>query len=392
MFKNIFTSCNIYISLFMVYHMQGTFYPFGSIIAKVVLLIALILSVYYWIYANLHYKLNSVMKIINLLIIMFSIYGIFYYLFGTIAVKSYSGISLSAFDYLKNIYISLMSIFPLYVFAKKNQLNEKVISCWIPIFLIVCTSSFFVYETQRMLHSEYDTDGLTNNIAYHFLSLFPLLFFYRDKKVLQWIMLGYIMIFIIYGMKRGAILIGCILLVVHIYKTFKNSSSTQKIVVFLLCLVFSFILIRFVKVYMSDISYFQYRIEQTVEGDSSGRGDYYKLFVDYFMNISNPIKVLFGGGAYETVRINGNTAHNDWIELLINNGLLGFVLYLIYMKRLFSFTHKNQNSIYYDILLPFFIIYFLKTFISMSYTTYTIYTTVAIAYAFAKIDSKTIKK
>lgn len=392
MLKKLLTPCNIYITLFVIYNMQGSFYPIGSIIAKVILFIILLYSMYYWIYANLYYKLNSVMKAINLLLLMFTIYGILYYMFGTIAVKASTGITLNAFDYLKGVYKSLMPIYPLYVFARKGCLNEKIIMRWIPVFIIACTGSFIGFARHKISVSTYDIDGLTNNIAYDFLSLFPLLFFYRNKKLFQWILLIYIMIFIVYGMKRGAILIGILLFLIHLYQSLKESSMTQKILVFILLLSFCTILFKFIQLYLQDSMYFQYRLEQTLEGDTSGRDKYYTFFLNYIFSLTCPIKLLFGGGAYETVRIYGNLAHNDWLEILVNNGIFGGILYLSYMSKIISYTYSNRRNKYYNILLPFIVIYFLKTFFSMSYTSYSIYVTVALAYTFSQIDTKSLNK
>lgn len=379
-FRSLFSISNFYIALFCIYSLQGTFYPFGSMPAKIVLFIGLAFSLYYWIYANVKYNLPPVLKALNLILVMFTVYGVFYYIRGDLAVKEHTGAVLTATEFLKNIYKSLLPLYAFYVFFKEGKLSENTVRLWLPIFLVVCAGKFMVYEQQRFLNSSYDTDGLTNNVAYDFLSLFPLLYFVKEKKLWQYGMLAVMMIFILYGMKRGAILISMILLVWFMINSLKDSSTNSKLVVIAISALLVVLLYRYVAQLANSSMYFQYRLEKTIEGDSSGRDEYYTFFLHYFGNLTKPLKILLGGGAYETVRINGNMAHNDWLELLINNGILGIILYIIYMKRLYYCFKSYRKTIFQYLILSVFTIVLLKSLFSMSYTGYTIYLSIALSY------------
>lgn len=376
---------NLYIGLFCVYNLQGTFYPKGSIIAKIILMIILIISLYYWIYANRHYKLPSFLKILNILILMFTIYGLFFQFFS-INVIFKGSIALNAVEYLKNIYKSLLPIYSCFVFLKKGMLDKSSIILWVPIFLCTCAGQFYAFGQHAMMSTEYDVDGITNNTAYDFLSLFPLLYFFKDRKIYQYIMLLVIIVFVIYGMKRGAMLISFFMLFYFLFSGFQYSTNKQKILMLVLCGVVVFVGILAIENLMNNSSYFQYRLSQTMEGSSSERDVYYSHLINHFLTQQNIFEFLFGGGAFYSVVLVGNQAHNDWLELLVSNGIIGTFVYFLYFVSLFVYYSKNKKMGYNQIIVPYIIFILLKSFFSMSYTGHTIYMILALSYAINQIS------
>ena len=96
--KEVFNKCNAYLTLIFVYNMQGTFYGYGSVLAKFVLLLFMLYSAYFWIFTNSKYNLPKILKALNVVIIMFTIYGIALDLFETKIIDRFTGM-----EYLKNI-------------------------------------------------------------------------------------------------------------------------------------------------------------------------------------------------------------------------------------------------------------------------------------------------
>lgn len=381
--KEVLNKCNVYLTLIFVYNMQGTFYGYGSMLAKFVLLIFLFFSAYFWVVTNRKYNLPKILKTLNVIIIMFTIYGIVLDLFEPNIIARFSGM-----EYLKNIYTSLLPVYACYYFSKKSYLNAKSIRVWFGLFVIMSVGKFFAYENQRLANTIYDVDGLTNNIAYYFVALIPMTYLFRTRSIIQYISLLFILLFVIYGMKRGAILIALVLFILLLNNNFEESSNKNKFLLLILGVSVICFLAEFVSFISSTSNYFQYRVESTLEGSSSNREDYYLTFFDYFARIQNPLTLLFGSGAYATVRINGNLAHNDWFEILINNGVVGIVIYMIYMKRFWNLYWKNRNTIYSLVLLSLFIFCFLKSLYSMSYGLIPIMITVMLGYTLVQIECK----
>ena len=82
-------------------------------------------------------------------------------------------------------------------------------------------------------------------------------------------------------------------------------------------------------------------------------------------------KLIFGYGFASSLNLSGtgNFAHNDWLELLSNFGLLGVVLY----ASLFYTTVKYMLNKNFDIdkqllIMTVMSIWFFTTLVSMSYT------------------------
>ena len=81
---------------------------------------------------------------------------------------------------------------------------------------------------------------------------------------------------------------------------------------------------------MMQNDYFQTRLTSTLEGNSSGRDEIYSHIWNVFNN-SNMFHYLFGYGAQGSFIMTAKFAHSDWLELLINQGLLGFIIYINYI-------------------------------------------------------------
>ena len=119
---------------------------------------------------------------------------------------------------------------------------------------------------------------------------------------------------------------------------------------------------------MENSAEFRYRISQTFEGDSSGRDALYNTFLNHFLQEQNPFRFLFGYGANGTILLGGNYAHNDWLEIITNQGILGFVIHLVYWVTLIVFWKKiKRNPQAFMAIGLFIIVYLFSSFFSMSY-------------------------
>ena len=67
-----------------------------------------------------------------------------------------------------------------------------------------------------------------------------------------------------------------------------------------------------------------------MEGDISGRDNIAKLIIDYHGTQANVFQIVFGSGSDGTLRLIGAYAHNDWLEILFNQGIVGIIMYVIY--------------------------------------------------------------
>lgn len=108
-----------------------------------------------------------------------------------------------------------------------------------------------------------------------------------------------------------------------------------------------------------------------IEGDSSGRDEIYANIFNAWYNNNSVIHFLFGFGFAGSTALSGVglLAHNDWLELLSNFGLLGVSIYLYFFYAGYS-SIKNQtwNDNRKIIMFTILSIWFLTSLFSMGYT------------------------
>ena len=207
-------------------------------------------------------------------------------------------------------------------------------------------------------------------MGYLWLSLFPLLPLFQKKTFIQYILLLAILLFVINGFKRGAILVSVVLSVAFILLSFRESASQKRKIAIALLVVFTAIVgFYYINVLASSNDYFNYRIGQTVEGNASNREWMYPMFFNAIITQNDTFRFLFGNGADGTLKLFGTYAHQDWLEIGINQGIVGIVFYFIYWCAFFKTCRKAKKiqvkSIYSSLVLVF-IAYFLISLFSMS--------------------------
>ena len=365
--KRQFCICDFYLLLVGLSLLGAKAFPMA--ITKTFLLAIMVVSLYFFVSSNSKYKLPLYFRALNPLILVFTIYGILFLFSGGAIVE---GETISGTSYLLDVYMSLLPVYAFYTFARSGQLTEKKMAYWSVVFLFLTV--FVYYKTQvqimtRLYDIGLEVDNVTNNTAYTFLGLMPALVVFRKKPLVQYIFLLICGVFIFLSMKRGAIFIFTIVLVYFIYNNIKDEPSNKKkkikIILSILILIGGVV---FVSYLLENNSFFLDRVDQTKSGESSGRNDIYKVYYNHFINENNIFYLLFGNGANGGLKFASVSAHNDWLEIAISQGLIGLLLY-VYYWLCFAITWVRSNKVpisHYAIGI-FFLVYFIATFFSMSF-------------------------
>ena len=379
--------CDWFIIVWVLYYLQGVLYPIGGAISTVLLGINLLVSIYCAVQVWQMPNHPPYIKGLNLLVLMFSFYGFALILLNHSTIHySISGMSMASYNYIKSIYLSILPIYAFYYFTLKGYLTADRLRWWAVVFCISCVLSYYNYMQQAMaklLQIGSLAEETTNNAGYLFLSLIPIWVLFRNKPFLQYAGLAFCMAFILMGMKRGAILIGGVVVLYLIWQIIRNTKGKQRAIVILLTAVLAVAGVYFVIDMMTSSDYFIQRLEATKEGDSSGRDSLFSFFWTYFTEKAGFLHFLFGRGANGTLEIYYNYAHNDWLEIAVNQGLLGIVVYVVYWKQFYSTWRQSTNIEAKTILALVGIIYFAKTIFSMSYGDMTYVCTSVLGYALA---------
>lgn len=379
--------CTVYIIIWCLYVLQG-YFGIRGILSQSLLMVNLGISIYYTIYAFRNYNIGSFLKVLSVFVAILTVYGVFLILGGEKSTMPPDYKPIDSYTYLKSIYISLLPVFPFYVFTRKGLLTEKQFRHWIWVFLIVATVSF-QYDYQDSLRKAIlagsNREEFTNNAGYLFLSLLPYVVFFKGKPILQYGLTGYCLFFLFSGMKRGAIFIAFVIIILMILQMTKGYKGVKKIESILLSLILLWAGVSIIHHLQISSDYFNERLVGTVNGESSHRDVLYLTFYNHFVHNTSFLQFYFGSGALATLEIAGQYAHNDWLELAINQGLLGVVIYGIYwISAAKEWRLSDKSQTYSQALGLVLLAFFLKSWFSMSYGDMPFYTTLLIGYSLAQ--------
>lgn len=376
---------HIYTFLWSIYFLQGTvFSHYGGGMAQMILVGLLLFSIYCFFYVNINYNINSYLKALNYLILMFTVYGVIRIFRGESIIMEHNLNEVIPFYYLKNIYISLLPIYVYYLLAKIGVLNKNYLQSYLLLFLLLVTLIYI--ENYMNASKSAVSEEITNNMGIRFMTLIPMLFFLEKRRLLQYAALVYILTFVVMGMKRGAILLAAVLTIYFLYHSLKEASQKEKLYLLLLSIVAIILIGMVVADLMDNSAYFNRRVQQTLEGDASGRDSIYSTLWYAFLENGSLFHCLLGFGADSTVQFCGTSAHNDWLELLINNGLLGIVLYVGYWWKFTSLKNIIEEENTRCTVVAYCITFFMLTLYSMSYNNMDIFCTMGLGYCVAKAD------
>ena len=176
------------------------------------------------------------------------------------------------------------------------------------------------------------------------------------------------MTFILMGMKRGAILIGAVCMIWFLMEMFRTAKRYKKLLIVLVSTVVVVLISYLVWYLLQTSDFFNQRLQATIEGNMSGRNVLFITFLNYFLYDTTAFQFLFGSGANATLEVSVNYAHTDWLELAINQGVLGFVLYVIYWVCFFrAWRSMKENRLVHFAFGMLLLIYFMRTFFTFSY-------------------------
>ena len=380
--KRFLDPCNIYIILWVLGRLQGLFFQ-SSLLSMLLFIPYALMTVYYIYRAVSSYNLKGAIKALSVFFAVMLLYGIALLIFN-------DALGQDRKSFLMMLLVSLGPVFPFYVFSRQGLLTEERIQGWFFVLLAVATVDYIKTgqdTLQRALEEGKSVEEITNNSAYMIAGLIPMLFALKKRPLLQYLSLIIILYFVITGMKRGAILVAACLLIWFVWIKLTNAKRGKRIFVILCFAILIWIGTRFVLNFYEQSDYFQYRVEQTMEGSSSSRNQVYTTLWNHWINNGNPIQFLFGEGAYHTENVTGYLkAHNDWLELLIDCGLIGALFYFVYwICFVVDCRRSRYDTTLLAILTACFIFNFLRTFFSMSFSDMPFYICIAMGYGFGQL-------
>ena len=349
--SQIFNICNIYLLIWVLYafhwHMTGRF-PLVEKFSNALLGLNLVVSIYYFFYVHIKYYLPKVLYALDFLLGLLVIYGICSIMFGGDIVIKFSGSRINNASFLIGALRSFLPFYAFYAFSLRGWLSEKSVKIWGAIIML---QYLFIF-TRSSRAMAWGLGNYVSGSAYLFSTMFPYVFLLKGRKIWGFAGVAFISLMVLFGVKRGAILIAVLFILYYIWMNFKNSTSVMsKVGVLVVVSAFLFVGVKYVSDFYERSSYFQRRVEQTEEGGASGRDQIASNIWRVYSTESNIWQMLFGYGADGSLKVGVNYAHNDWLEVLIDMGLVGFVAYLVFwISLILQWKRLKYNRLMYAIL------------------------------------------
>lgn len=245
--------------------------------------------------------------------------------------------------YFKSITIALLSFFPFYYYFKDGVMKEDNLR-WFIVVLFLTSVLRIIFGNILETAETYEEHNVLNE-AYLFPQLIPLfLLCFRGKRLYLFIALS--SLFVLWGAKRGAILCMAVnLLVIFFYLLNADSFGKNHRGRILLLIT---ILVAIGAYFILGNEFLQERLLSTGSAnDRSGeiRSSMYLMLFETFINNSTQSELLFGRGLAQTVDVVGNLAHQDWLELLIDNGIVGLGIYVLLIGMCIKTACTKKNNV-----------------------------------------------
>lgn len=376
---------SIYVAFWVLYRLQDLWTQAGGLVSQLVLFALLLVSFRhaYLLYSSSVRK-PMYMRGLWLLLLMYTIYGFSLVITDGMTTQ---GLSLRppTYYFLKDRYMSLLPIVSCYYYTVKGYLNEKTLRIWCFLFLGFGLIEYYLQKENialEMMSLGLSEDNV-NNVGYVMVSIMPC-FLILKKGWLQYVGIAICFLFVVFSMKRGAIICALIIVVLYTMMNMRTLKTTRKFGFVILLVLLGVIVYNILQDTILQNEFFQNRLEDTMEGNLSGRDELIRSMLIFYSDKASFIQQLFGVGADGTLKISINYAHNDWVEILIDHGALGICLFMYYW---FCFTKtavgKKMSDSSQRVLLIIASFTFAQTFFSMSIGSFNIYISSILGYALA---------
>lgn len=350
---------NILFATILIYFAQGSLYARGSIISQVCLILMLAISG--------HYFIKS--------ILLKNTHSLFFHSWTALLLLNVLGFVFSGnytdpfhFGMFKGIIISSLLFYPFYYFAHIGVLRSEHLIMFFFLILPITILQYYFNADQILMERVSTNMNLVNNRSYSFVWLIPFVFLIAKKKALSILAMAVIMFFIIDGAKRGALIIGVIGLVFFILYQIQTVDRKNRLIGYLLVgtgvIVLSYVTYNF---YLAN-EFLISRLGALDEG-GSGRDRIFTTIFEVWQNSNSFLRLLFGFGFASSRDFAGNYAHNDWLELLSNFGLLGVSIYGVLFYSAVRYLWNRQWPLDQRwLMLTIVMMWFFVSLFSMGYT------------------------
>lgn len=348
---------NLLLSLYIIVIFFQAYFKEGSLISQLSTVLIILISIIYFVKClflknkRFFLKTWTVFLLLNILSFVFT---------ATYSDSKHYGTFLG-------ILITFFSFYPFYYFTLHGYFQIRQLRIFLLLLIPVIVYSFYSTQSRLLMDRLVNDTNVVNNISYSFVALMPVVFLIR-KKIYSIGTLIFLIIFIVQGAKRGAIISSGLIVIVYFYYLLRNTKKGNNSIRLIGVMMLILALIYFGYTYYLSNEFLIDRMSRISGG--SGRDKIYQKILNYWYDSDDMLKYFFGFGFVSSLKItNGLFAHNDWLELLSNIGLVGILCYLLlYFSSIRVFREYKWESVEKYILLSVILVWLLSSMVSMWYS------------------------
>ncbi len=221
-----------------------------------------------------------------------------------------------------------------------GRYKELLLNVFVPIIYLGCSAIFVVLRLAMFNVFSFYT---ASNDIYYIILLLPFIIFLKNRGLRYFcLILGILLA--LYSFKRGAQLCVILSLLLYVLIDMKSSSmSVFKKIMYLIVITGS-VIVLFFYVNSKTEGYIVERFDEIEESGGSGRESIYTSVIKEF-RMQDGFNQIFGIGLngvknhFHVTNVKDGrsySAHNDFLEMMVDYGYIGLVLYLLLLFSVFG--------------------------------------------------------
>lgn len=228
----------------------------------------------------------------------------------------------------------IVYFFIVYINLERNLINFEKSAFYLFIFLV---SIYFIFRQS----SAYIIYGGAIHSAYYILFALPICL-YNRKLSIKYVLIFITLLSTFLSYKRGAVISTGIYGSIFLVHQFINSKGWQKFLNIILSLLLIIMISNLLLSENEDINHMIMRFSNLEESGGSGRDEIYTTLINNISNFSFD-EHFFGKGMKATKFTNSDffTAHNDWLEIYYDFGIITFFLWLLFFIKILKMLFKS---------------------------------------------------
>ena len=234
-------------------------------------------------------------------------------------------------------------VFP---FSFAQLINKEYDKKMICVVLVVVYLAISVFLYSKYIHFDYSESNKFYEITTIYYLILALPFIMTIKtKLIKYPLVLLIFLAGFFSFKRNAILVLGVILLLYLLRG-GIKKIAKKIVLFSAIIALSIVILVAFRIVSFDQMYSIW-IHRFTSSDTmlGSRGEVYVEVLD-LLTESSPFELLFGHGynAVMSYTTSGLSAHNDFLEVLFDYGLIPFVIYIYFIVKLILHYIKMRKS------------------------------------------------